>query len=119
MVEQFCGCSGVWTQMSAYKHIETGGRIHVSGLLEAQATRVLGTLQKHSQEHPIWDPVRRDGEYILLGKEPHKNPNILYWRDATVYHPVTGEILLDHLMSTTCPSITANNSHDKTYFYYN
>ena len=117
-LDLWCGAGTIWTQLSALGYLRVGGKIHVGGLSPDNLSKVLKSLALHVQDHPQWDPIRLSGDYILIGKNPKFNRNVLSWRDDPFIDPsgteITNDILSDAL--SPFPGEIVRHMGDKTWF---
>ena len=104
-LETWCSSGNIWSQLSFLGYLRVGGRIHIAGLSTDNLDRIFQSLKRQSQVHTVWNPTRIYGDYILLGKDPDINKNILFWRDNQLVN-LEGETLIYEILSTASPSIT-------------
>ena len=104
-LDTWCGSSSIWSQLSSLGYLRVGGRIHIAGLSTDNLDKIFQSLERQSQGHTIWNPTRICGDYILLGKDPDINKNILFWRDNQLVDP-EGKTLIYEILSTASPTFT-------------
>ena len=104
-LDTWCSSRSIWSQLSSLGYLRVGGRISIDGLSTNNLDKIFQSLERQSQEHTVWNPTRICGEYILLGKDPYINKNIIFWRDNQLVDS-EGKTLIYEILSTTSPSFT-------------